>query len=233
MKTYRTILFILAFLLPLVTIAQTEKRKLKEFDRISVFGNMDVDLIKSDSFNVKISAQGANLEEITSIVDGMELKIRMVSDLFSDAQVTVRVYYKELREISATGGACIHSDMLIKIDNLELKAGSGGEIYLWNVDINSLEAKVTKGSVILVSGKAKTQIISASAGGTYSAFDLESENAFVETNTGGKAKVRVSKKLDAKAISKGYIGYQGEPETIDKKESLGGEVKEDTGEEEE
>ena len=213
--------------------AQKETRKLEPYNKINVFGNLDVDLVKGDSFKIIIDCQGANIEEITSVIDEGELKIRLITDLFSDAKVNIRIYHQDLVSVEATGGANISSDMLIKGDKLNLNAGSGGDVYLYNVEMNNITARVAKGSTMALSGKTKVETITVLSGGTFSGFEMECETAYVDATTGGNAKVYVTEKLDAKATTKGYIGYQGSPKIIDDISNLGGKIVEDTGEEEE
>lgn len=233
MRTFQFLLVSTLLLSSTVITAQKETRKLDAYNKVNVFGNLNIDLVKGDSSKIIIDCKGANIEEITSVIDEGELKIRLVSDLFSDAKVNIRIYYKELVSVEATGGANISCDMLIKGDKLNLNAGSGGNVYLYNVEMNNITARVAKGSTMALSGKTKMQTITVLSGGTYSGFELESETAYVDATTGGNAKVYVTEKLDAKATTKGYIGYQGSPKIIDDISNLGGVIKEDTGEEEE
>ena len=106
-------------------IAQKETRTVDAFNKISVLGNLEVDLVKSDTYKIMINCQGGDLEQITSIVDDNELKITMLSDMFSDAKVVIRIYHKDLVSIEAKGGSTVGSDMLIKTEKLTLRCGGG------------------------------------------------------------------------------------------------------------
>ena len=216
-------LFVMANLL-----AQREDvRTLEPFDKISVFGNIEVELIKGDAEKLIASSAEIDLSKISSRVEKEELKINMTSDLFRSSQkVRIRIYYKNFVAISSTGGANIFSEPVIKGERLDLHAASGGNITL-DIDLKQLEASVGEGSVITLNGNVGYQKVTATSGGAYSAFELIGDDAVVKANTGGKIKVYAGHLLDATASTKGYVGYRGSPEKTNFSSNLGGEIKAD------
>ena len=61
-------------------------------------------------------------------------------------------------------------------------------------------------------------------GGVSDAVFLESEEAYVRARTGGEAKVRASKFIEARSSTGGQIYFRGNPQKTDLGSSLGGTV---------
>jgi len=98
--------------------------------------------------------------------------------------------------------------------------------------LKSLEAEAKQGGSIVFKGTVEKQNDSVSTAGAYSAYELLSQDAYVVANSGGKAKVSVSRIIDANASSKAFIGYQGKPVSTYIKTNLGGEIAHHAGGEE-
>jgi len=229
MKVIR-ILFVIALfgcLSSTIFAQKSEVRKTGQFDQLEVFGNMSVILVKGEQEGVKIEIEGdsdISTEDVTTSVEELTLKINTTASLFKASdKITVYVTFKKLRRISAKGSADIRSKELLQGDKLELIASKGGNIYL-DADVNTLDAKVSQGSVIVLDGYAKTQVVTASLDGTYSGFKFTCDNTYVKANTKGIAKVVADTYLEASAVSGGYIGYGGDVKKTDISEKLGGKV---------
>jgi hypothetical protein len=204
-----------------------DERILDPFDKISVFGNVDVQLVKGERERMVIYSDDIDFIKINSRIVDRTLKISMNSDMYGAVKkVKIILTYKELREIATSGNADIRSEEVLKGDKMVFNASSGGNMYL-SLDLNTLDASVGQGSVILFEGNVNSQEVSAGSGGTYSAFELICDETIAKAHTGGIAKVYAGKILKASATTKGYIGYQGQPEKKKLNHSLGGEIVED------
>ena len=179
---------------------------------------------KIDELEIILETDQIQFSQIKTDVEEKTLKIRMSTDLFSpSSNVRIKVPYQMIREINSKGGADVTCKGVMKGDKIIFQATSGGDIFL-EVELNTLDAEIGQGSLIVLEGKTGSQEVKASSGGTYSAFKLESDKAYVKTVTGGKAKVTVSEFLDANSTTKGYIGYKGNPGKKEIKTSLGGTI---------
>jgi Putative auto-transporter adhesin, head GIN domain len=204
---------------------KVDERILDTFKNVTVFGNMEVQLIKADKERMVINSREIDASKINSRIEKNELKVSMNKDLFSASKkVIIQLYYKNLVEINSTGGADIVSDKVFKADKMKFYAASGGNISL-SIDVNIMEASVSEGSLISFDGNVNYQKVSASLNGTYDAFELISDDAVVKASTGGKIKVYASKLLDAVTRTKGYVGYKGKPEKTNFDSSSGGEIR--------
>jgi hypothetical protein len=121
----------------------------------------------------------------------------------------------------------VWSEEDIYLDKLSIKLFNGGatrlRLYCDDLDIN-----ISQGSILILKGEGKFQKVKVNTKATYSGYEFKSEKAVVNSSSYGKAKVHVSKYLEAKASSGGFIGFVGNPARVERKTSLGGEVLETT-----
>jgi len=210
----------------IVNAQRTETRTLDgNFDKIEVFGKIEVELVKKKSEKIEIKADSdISLDDIKVKLEDRTLKISMTSELF-DYQKKVQIFvpYQELRVVEVSGGSDIRSQSTLEGDRIEFKASSGGNIYL-SLKLNTIDARVAQGSLIVFDGSVDSQVVESASGATYSAYDLNCGETHVSVSTGGKAKIKATEILKAKATTKGWIGYQGNPGKKKINETLGGKV---------
>ncbi|MCK5638034.1 MAG: DUF2807 domain-containing protein, partial [Flavobacteriaceae bacterium] len=126
--------------------------------------------------------------------------------------------------ISANEGSIVFSDEKIKQEKIDLKASEAGVIKL-NIKTSYLDIKTLTGGKIELEGASTNQNVKANTGGIYEGDDLETEYTDVYSTTGGIVTINASKLVDANASLGGTIKIKGDPSDINKKESLGGYVK--------
>lgn len=203
---------------------KTEARSAEPFDKIDVFGKVVVDLIKGDKEKVIVESQEIDPGKVSTKVTNKTLKISMAEDIFAAAKsVRIIVTYVQLYEIHSRGGADVRSEVPLKADRVVYEASTGGNIYV-DVDVKNLEASIGQGSLIYISGKADSQLVTANSGGIYSGYGVDCKETEVKVSTKAKAKVYAGEVLNAQAATGGWIGFQGNPKQKIIKTSLGGKV---------
>tara|TARA_B100000073_G_scaffold73090_1_gene54775 strand:- start:1997 stop:2674 length:678 start_codon:yes stop_codon:yes gene_type:complete len=218
----KKIIYILALVvLPNLLSAQTE-RKIGDFQKLSVYDGINVELIKSDTNRVEIT--GKNTAYIVVKNKNGDLKIRLnVERRFSGNRTKVSVFYKSLYSIISHEGANVFSKDTINQADLNLKANSGSRQNMI-VKLNTLQATATAGAKINIKGIAKYQELSATTGAEIMASKLENEEANAVSTTG--ALIDVSTRKDLKVNSKigGIINVHTKTDKITEKISVGGVV---------
>ena len=218
----KKIIYILALVvLPNLLSAQTE-RKIGDFQKLSVYDGINVELIKSETNRVEIT--GKNTAYIVVKNKNGDLKIRLnVERRFSGNRTKVSVFYKSLYSIISHEGANVFSKDTINQADLNLKANSGSRQNMI-VKLNTLQATATAGAKINVNGIAKYQELSATTGAEIMASKLENEEANAVSTTG--ALIDVSTRKDLKVNSKigGVINVHTKTDKITEKISVGGAV---------
>ncbi|MCF8236277.1 MAG: DUF2807 domain-containing protein [Bacteroidales bacterium] len=228
MKTLKTILLITcAVLIPASITAQDEDpdvtRILSPFSKIKAFGPINLELIQSAEEKVEIFAKGVDASEVVTELSGSELKVRLKIGIWQHVDVKVKVYYKELDEVTASAGSSVYSDETLVMKRLELSANSGSEIKL-DVKTTNLKISSGQGSKITLSGTTDMMDVEVNTGGSLKAFDCNANDVYVEINVGGLAEVMAIEKIDAVTNIGGTIKYKGDPQTKSANTSMGGSI---------
>lgn len=222
MKYLFTVFFLSGFIF---TYAQKpEIRDLESFDKIEVFGNINVEMKFGEKESLKIKTVNVDPSEVITEVKNKLLKIKMNSNLFDD-EVEVKIYltFKEIREITSNASAEIKIMDLIEGDKIFANATSGGRI-LMNVKLNAVELKSYQGAHIDISGTCKIQESFVNTGGVLSASNFKCEEVFIRRNTGGKAEIIATKKIEAIVNTGASLSFFGKPEKESLNTTLGGKI---------
>ncbi len=218
-------IIIILLLTTTVVFSQEERTiNLGDFNTLKSYRGLQIELARSN--HPKIVITGSKSKEVNVKNSNGVLKISLtVLETFSADEVNIIVYYNDnLDHLSANEGSIIFSNDKVKIEKLYLKATEAAEINL-NIKSDYIEVKAYTGGIVKLEGFVNNQNITANTGGFYKGSDLESEDATVKVFTGGDATVNTSKLVDANASMGGIIKIKGDPEKINKKESLGGYIR--------
>lgn len=218
----KKIIYILALVvLPNLLSAQTE-RKIGDFQKLSVYDGINVELIKSDTNRVEIN--GKNTAYIVVKNKNGDLKIRLsVERRFSGNRTKVSVFYKSLYSIISHEGANVFSKDTINQADLNLKANSGSRQNMI-VKLNTLQATATAGAKINIKGLAKYQELSATTGAEIMVSKVENVEANVVSTTGALIDVSTTKDLKVNSKIGGIINVHTKTDKITEKISVGGAV---------
>jgi hypothetical protein len=216
-------IFILFFVLSICNSMSGQKTDLTCFNKIEVSSRIDAELILDKSCGIEWNLMNIEPDQVVAQIVDKTLKLRTKFGIHKNAVIKAKVYYNELTGISTTGRAVIWSEEELYLDKITFAMGGGGEARLI-VHADTLNAALAEGSVITVEGEATVIDIKVGTGATFSGYNLDSKVAKVFSNSGGKAKIAVSENLYAKATTKGFIGFIGEPEFLIKDATLGGEI---------
>jgi hypothetical protein len=201
---------------------QEQVRKIGSFDKVKATKGINVTLIEGSTEQAEIHIENGSLNDVITELKNKELTIKMKTKIYKGVAVQVYLTYVKLREITAGSGGEINAENTIITDKLKIDAGTESVIIL-DVDVNALEASVSAGRIELA-GEVHSQVASAKTGGKYLAYELSSEEAIIRSNTGARAEVTVTEKLNATAGSGATVNYKGDPEKIEQKVSMGGKV---------
>ena len=202
-----------------------DPQELEPFHSVIVTSEIIAELVLSKEEAIEAEFENASEEDmIVEVVDSV-LKLRMKTGKYKDAKLNVKIHYnKDLRMLEANGRAQIWSEEDLYFDReLTVKLFNGGEMR-FRLFCDSLNATLSQGAVIYLKGKARALQLKVTTNATFSGYEFETRDAIVSASGTGKAKISVSNYLDAKASSKGFIGYVGEPARVDENTSLKGEI---------
>lgn len=205
------------------TFAQVTK-KLGEFNSLKVFDKLTVKLISSTENKVVIS--GTREKEVEVVNNNGELKLRMpFPKLLSGDAISIKLYYKNIDDITANEGSSISSDAVFKQTIFDLNAKEGARINL-KVDAQKVNVKAVTGGVIELSGAAANQDVVIMSGGVLRSKNLNTSQTTVNISAGGNAEINASTLVDAKVKAGGTVSIYGKPKQINQQTILGGKIEE-------
>lgn len=219
----KKIIFV-ALLLGQVLMAQNAiTSNLGDFNEIKVYRGITVNLVKSGEQKIVIEGEKSS-DVVVKNINGV-LKITMsIIQTFTEKDVNVTVYYKNLDILDANEGSILTSKETITQDRLTVKSQEGGQIDI-TVKVKNIDVKCISGGVVKLKGSSESQNVIANSGGIFSGDNLLTERANISASTGAHCTVNVSKYIDADAKIGAVITVLGKPEEILKAESLGGYIR--------
>ncbi len=187
-----------------------QKRVIGSFHAIETSAGIEVLITKGDKEELAVDAADKEyVNEIKTVVEGGVLKISRSSNWsfwtkWKNWKVKVYVSYTQLDAV---------------------KANSGGIIKGTDISVAKLNAKLSSGGSILLSGNVEELNIDGSSGADFKGYALTSSNCKVEVSSGADVQITVNKEISARANSGGSIRFKGEALIRDINVNSGGSVK--------
>ncbi len=201
-----------------------DARKLDKFTTISVAEGIDVNLIKGNTYEAKITAHNIDFKEILTEVSDGKLKVHLDGNNHNNIDVSIDITFVSLEGVYASSAANIKSSSVIVASSLKIKASSAADINL-EVKVGTLKVSASSAADVVLSGTADSQNVDISSASDYKAFDLKSKTAEVSASSAADARVYASESLDASASSGASIKYKGNPDKLRERSSSGGDVR--------
>lgn len=202
----------------------TENRSAKaDFTKITISTGLDLYITQGSKNEIIVEAD-ENLQDIifTEINEGV-LKIYSEKNIWRAEAKKIHVTIKNLEAITATSGANVFAEEMIKANSMTVIAKSGADIRL-SLDANAVSTAATSGAGIKISGIANNHTSTATSGASINGYELESKNVTVKVTSGAAINIFASEKIDAVATSGGDIDYKGNPENVKKTSTSGGSI---------
>ena len=219
----RKIFIVALVIVSQVSFAQVTK-KLGDFSSLKVYDKLTVKLISSTENKVVIS--GNREKEVEVVNNNGELKLRMpFPKLLSGDDISIKLYYKNIDDITANEGSSISSEAVFKQTIFDLNAKEGSRINL-KVDAQKVNVKAVTGGIIELSGGAVNQDVVIMSGGVLKAKNLNTSQTTVNLSAGGNAEINASTLVDAKVKAGGTVSIYGKPKQINQQTILGGKIEE-------
>jgi hypothetical protein len=217
------ITYFILWIIPLTLAAQEfTLPAASPFKQVRVAGNIHLELVSSDSNFLKFDEESEADKLNISWGNGM-LTLNNPLDLKKSPAISVKLYCTEISGLETTRGAVVQSADILTARTLNLSADSGAKVEL-TLSSDSISARVVKGSDIILSGNTRSLSVTANSAGNFLGYELEAKNAWVKANTGAQIKVYSSDYLNANSTGGAFVGYMGDPELKEVKNSLGGDV---------
>lgn len=215
-------LFIIPFLVVTHLLSAQITKNLGDFDKVTAFDKISVQLIASTENKIEITGKLADEVEIVNA--NSELKIRMpLGKLLKGDDIVAKVYFKKVDALEANEGSYISCETPLEAINFGLIAKEGSQIKV-TVEAKKIAVKSSNGSVIKLTGNTQNLDVVINSGGVLEAKECKAAQAAVSINAGGSADVTAVDLVDAKVRAGGTITIYGNPKQVNQKTILGGNI---------
>lgn len=194
------------------------------FNKISIGGNYDVILIKSEFNKVIIETDENLLPFINTEVFSQTLNVNNIHNLKSTDGIWIKIHYQTLDEIYSLGASNIEHEETLVSEELTINLSGIGAIDL-KIHTEKVSLNLTGAGVVMLSGKTNIQNTQISGAGGLRGFELESKTCIVNLSGLGGAEVAATGKLEATISGVGGIIYSGNPKLIERQISGFGKIK--------
>jgi hypothetical protein len=225
------VILLLLIFLPLAHVAtgaESEIRNVSSFDGIRASGLLEVILEEGSGNTVRVVVEGTSLDEVVTENDGNTLNVRMKAGiLYDEDEVDAKAYvsYSVIRDINIVTGATVTSGSILRGDKVAIEMTTGGKADL-KLDVNTVDARVVKGSVLTLSGNTGSIDATVNLSAELHAYELSCDRVYIRVNSGAVAEVTALKEIEGSAGSGGTLRVKGNPSRKSFKKSLGGTVRE-------
>ncbi|MDP5077606.1 MAG: DUF2807 domain-containing protein [Nonlabens sp.] len=205
------------------THAQTPiELTIPQFNTIKVYDLMTVNLVKSTENKIIIT--GRDAQDVEYVLKNDLLKVRMKTDkIFDGGNTFVHVYYTNIDVIDGNEGAVITSNEMIEQPQLSIMVQEGARVKA-GLKIDNLKLRAVSGGIIEASGTATYQEVVVNTGGIIENHKLVTDYTTVKVQAGGEVEVHATKSVDVNVRAGGDVIVTGSPEKVSKKTLFGGSI---------
>ncbi|WP_370089935.1 PspC domain-containing protein [Ekhidna sp.] len=185
----------------------------EDFDEVQLISLFDFEIIKSDSYSVRLEGDDEDLDEVYLSQNGDELEIRYGrnSDWWKRRKnrdkVRVFIEMPELQYLKATG-ACEGEIRNFTDDDIEFDIQGASEVWA-DISPNYLEVDLTGASELILVGRAENLKAELNGASELDAFNFEVDYADINASGASTVKVYVRNELEADASGASTVRYRG------------------------
>lgn len=191
-----------------------ENREITTYNKISVNGFFEVELVPAENNTVLIEGDENIINILTTEVKDGTLFISTVNEQPVIAsrkhKIKFKVPYSTLQEISLIGCGTITSNKIIKSDNFKVTVDGPGSIAL-SIKAVHIDSWVLGSGTINIKGTAQKFMCKVVGSGNIKGYGLNAENVVAFISGSGNAQVNSTTAISGKIIGTGNITFSGEP----------------------
>lgn len=199
---------------PATVFAQSTKTiPVSNFNKVTVSSGIDLYLSQGSSETAKLVGDKELVDQVVIQKEDESIRIRFKDNfswrnLFNNKTLKVYLSYKNLQEVSASGGSDVFTQNTLKSSRLTLHASGGSDLKM-DVVCKDIEIHSSGGSDVDIKGKATNMSLHTSGGSDVNALGFNVDYAKVSASGGSDANVFVNKGLQAEASGGSDVQFKG------------------------
>ena len=192
---------------------KTEEFTLCDFTGIEIGGAFEVEIVRSDSYSVSITAEDELFRNLDVSKEGEILRIRHSRHIGWRAQITrprARITLPVLKELHLSGATKTAISGFSSAEAFKLKL-SGASRVSGEITAGNAEFELSGASRARLTGSAKDVIMDASGAIHMELGDFSVHNAAVKLSGASHITVKMDGKLDARLSGASHFSWIGNP----------------------
>ena len=206
----------------------SEKRTTVSYDKITVIGFFDVELVSGSEGSITVKGEENLLPFIKIDVIDKELKISTENNTSiktsKGKKIEIIVPFESINQVSLIGSGDISTNNTIVSNLFSVKLTGSGDLKL-NIEAKDLEVNLNGSGDITLNGKTENITSTLNGSGDIKASNMKSKNATVTVSGSGDNSVSCTESLYARVTGSGDIKYNGDPKKKDTKVNGSGDIK--------
>jgi hypothetical protein len=192
-----------------------QTRSVGNYDRISVTGMMEVQLVAGKEGRIDIEAESNLMEYIETEVSGDHLKISVKKGVnlqpSRNYPIKLVVHFETLEALALTGSGHIRNTDVIKSRDFKVNVTGSGNMNL-NLVTENLSGSLTGSGDVKLSGTTREFKCSVTGSGDFLAYDLRADKVDANVTGSGDIQITAVNEFNARVSGSGDITYKGNPE---------------------
>lgn len=207
-------------------VVKTEKRTVKNFDKVFVSGSFDVVLTDGKEGQISIEGEENIIPYIETIVSGNFLRIKFKDNISVSytKKLIVTVAFEDINEITLTGSGDVITEKTVSADDVKVNLTGSGNMKI-KVKSQNFKSVLTGSGDIKILGETENYNCVVTGSGVTKAYQLQSKNTKAIVSGSGDIKATATHKIKAVVSGSGDIRYRGNPEFVDTKVTGSGDIK--------
>ena len=206
-------------------IIETVERKTASYDRLTLIGSPDVELVSGIEGNIIIKAESNIIPFVETIVKDNELIIRFKEkhNYTTKKGIKIIVPIQDVSNIALKGSGDIYGDHLFKDSNLNVSVNGSGDISI-HVENENLNAEVVGSGDIKIKGKTNRFNGKVEGSGDLEAKNLKAKSSNLQVSGSGDIESTTENEVNANLTGSGDIKIYGNPSKISKNVKGSGDI---------
>lgn len=205
-----------------VSHSQEISEMLSDFNEVKVFNGMEVELIPAKENRITVSGHSKEKVKFELVENRLEIRLSL-ENIWSEDNTAIKVYFRSIQVVDANENSSIELIQEYTGGNMVFRAQEGASIFA-RIDAVKVSCKAVTGGQIQLEGKAKSQDIDINTGGHFFGKKFVTERTEVKISVGGRAEINATEYCKATARLGGNIYVHGNPDVLERKTTLGGNI---------
>jgi hypothetical protein len=202
----------------------TEIKNFSGFNEIEAHYGFQLELTRSSTFSVEITADDNVWEYIDVDKDGDRLRIRLKGNrIYNSVTLEAKITMPDLYKIDLSGGSQASITGFSSLQKLSINLSGGSEV-VGDIIAADADFDLSGGSHVNLEGTADYLDVNGSGGSQLNLESFPVNNADINLSGGGSAAVNVDGTLDVNLSGGSHVTYVGNPTLGDIGLSGGSEV---------